>query len=133
VKVVTFAEVQLGDELLACRAEPERLVRQDDPLLWSEVGYAPEASPNWLWRISVVVLARSEDALALDGYVSGLAALVRGQTGDVVVTEGSEVLRRYPACRLDRVSRSAPKDASRGNFDASLTFTFTTASDPLSE
>ena len=133
MKTVTFAEVALGDELLACRAEPERLTRQDDPLLWSEVGYAPEASPNWLWRISVVVLAREEDAPALDGYVSALAASLRGLTGDVVVAEGSEVLRRYPDCRLDRVSRSAPKDPSRGNFDASLTFSFTTASDPLSE
>jgi hypothetical protein len=133
VKTVTFAEVQLGDELLACRAEPERLTRQDDPLLWSEVGYAPEASPNWLWRISVVVLACAEDAPALDAAVTDLVASVRGLTGDVVVTEGNEVLRRYPACRLDRVSRSVPKEPSRANFDASLTFTFTTASDPLSE
>lgn len=133
MKTVTFADVQLGDELLASRAEPERLIRQDDPLLWSDVAHAPEGSPNWLWRISVVVLACREDALALDDYVSGLVASVRGETGDLVVAEGGQVLRRYPTCRLDRVSRAAPRDPSRGNFDASLTFAFTTASDPVNE
>ena len=132
MKTVTFANVQLGDELLAVRAEPERLLTQDDPLLWSDVAHVAEGSPNWLWRITAVVLVVETDDLALDDYLAGLVASLRGQTGDLVVKEGSQVRRTYPACRLDRVSRSAPKDPSRSNFDASLTFRFTSTSDPVS-
>jgi len=132
VKTVKFADVQLGDELLAVRAEPERLVIQDDPLLWSDVAHVAEGSPNWLWRITAVVLVVKTDALALDDYVAALVASLRGQTGDLMVKDGGQTLRTYPDCRLDGVDRSAPKDPSRSNFDASLAFRFTSASDPVS-
>lgn len=132
MKTVTFADVQLGDELLAVRTEPERLVRQDDPLLWSDVAHVADGSPNWLWRITAVVLVVRTDALALDDYVAGLLASLRGETDALVVKEGAETLRTYPDCRLDRVSRSTPKEPSRSNFDASLAFHFTSSSDPAS-
>ena len=130
MKTVTFAGVQLGDELLAARAEAERLVRQDDPLLWSDVGHVADGSPNWLWRITAVVLAVRTDALTLDDYVAGLLASLRGESGDLVVKEDAQTLRTYPDCRLDGVSRSTPREPGRGNFDASLTFHFTSSSDP---
>jgi len=130
VKTITFADVQLGDELLAVRAEPERLIRQDDPLLWSDVGHVADGSPNWLWRITAVVLVVRTDALALDDYVAGLVASLRGESGDLVVKEDAQTLRTYPACRLDGVSRSTPRQRGRDNFDASLTFHLTSSSDP---
>ncbi len=130
MKTVTFAGVELGDELLAVRAEPERLVRQDDPLLWSDVAHVADGSPNWLWRITAVLLVVRTDAVALDDYVAGLLASLRGESGDLVVKEDAQTLRTYPDCRLDAVSRSTPKELGRGNFDASLAFHFTSSTDP---
>ena len=130
MKTVKFADVQLGDELLAVTCEPERLVTQDDPLLWSDVAAVSDGSPNWLWRVTAVVLAVRNDPLALDDYIASLVVSLRGESGDLVVKEGQQTLRTYPDCRLDRVTRSAPKDPSRGNFDARLTFRFTTTTDP---
>ena len=130
MKTVTFAGVSLGDELLAVRAEPERLVRQDDPLLWSDVAHAADGSPNWLWRVTAVVLVAKADALALDDYVAAVLASLRGESGDLVVKEGAQTLRTYPDCRLDGVSRSTSGEPSRDNFDASLAFHFTSTTDP---
>jgi len=132
VKTVKFADVQLGDELLTVAAEPERLISQEDPLLWSDVAEVSEGSPNWLWRIAAVVLAVRTDALALDDYLASLVVSLRGETGDLVVKEGAETLRTYPDCRLDSVTRSPLKDRSRDNFDARLTFRFSSTSDPVS-
>ena len=130
MKTVKFANVQLGDELLAVTAEPERLISQEDPLLWSDVATLSDGSPNWLWRVTAVVLVVRSDPLALDDYVASLMVSLRGETGDLTVKEGAQTLRTYPDCRLDRLTRSASKDPSRGNFDARLTFHFTSTSDP---
>jgi len=132
VRTVTFAGVQLGDELLAVRSEPERLTRQEEPLLWSDVAHLVEDSANWLWRVTVMVLAVKTDELALEDYVASLVASLRGRSGDLVVLEDGQPARTYPACRLDAVERSTVRDAGRANFDASLTFRFTTTTDPVS-
>lgn len=131
MRTVTFADVALGDELLSVRAEPQRLVRRDEPLLWSEAAHVAAGSPNWLWRVTVRVLVVKADEAALEDYLASLMGSLRGQTGDLVVKEDGVTRLTYPGCRLDAVERSEPVEPPRANFEAPLTFYFTTSSDPV--
>ena len=132
MRTVTFATVALGDELLSVQAEPERLIRQDDPLLWSEVAHVATGGANWLWRITARVLVVRADEAALEGYLASLVASLRGATGDLMVKEDGLTQLTYPGCRLDAVQRSGPPEPGRANFEAPLTFHFSSTSDPVS-
>lgn len=127
------ASTYLGDEVRRWSARPVRLTREDRALLWSTHGDVADDSANFVWRIEVVVAAKSASAAALAQAVEGLAAQMLDdglQTLSIRDYDSDEAVRTYADCRLDAIEPGPPPSGSLANLDAALTFAFTSATDP---
>ncbi len=124
----------LGDEVRRWSARPVRLTRGERALLWSGHARVEDDSANFVWRIEVVVAVKADSAGDLSAYIDGLAAqMLDDGLQDVSIFEGGSetAVRTYGDCRLDGISPGPPVPASLGNLDNALTFTFTSANDPV--
>lgn len=122
----------IGDGVVWVGSEYERANPQARPLLWSSRADLPDASPNFLWRIRVVVWAKRADAVALAIALEDLAMALGTAPGDLKLSrdDGATVLRTYRGCRFDAMTRREGPAQSRGDFEDTVTFVFVTVTDP---
>ena len=124
----------LGEEVRRWLARPVRLSRQDQPLLWQTRAAVCDRSANFLWRIEVVVTVSANSAVELAQTVEDLARGMLDQgPQDLTIRDyyTDQVVRTYPACRLDGIEPGPPPAGSLANLDNHLVFLFSSASDPL--
>jgi hypothetical protein len=129
---VAFGTMFLGDGLVWMGSDYERLSAEARRLLWSTKADLQEGSPNFLWRLKVVVWAKRQDSVALSNALETLARTLGGAKADVKVfkDDGVTQLRKYPSCRFDGMRRREPPRESRRDFEDNVEFIFTTDKDP---
>jgi|GEM_PF-2595976 len=127
-----FGSIFLGDSLVWIGSEYERLSADARRLLWSNRAYVEEGSPNFLWRVRVVVSAKRSDAVALSTALETLARNMSLAKADLKVyaDDGQTLLRTYPSCRFDALRRREGPRESRRDFEDDVVFLFTTEEDP---
>ncbi len=127
-----FGTTFLGDGVVWLGSEYERLSSPVRKMLWSERADVPTASPNFLWRIKAVVWARRSDTASLAIALEGLALLCGSARADLKVyaDDGVTLLRTYPGCRFDAMTRREGPADSRRNFEDHIEFVFVTDQDP---
>jgi hypothetical protein len=122
----------LGDGITWIGSDYERMTAAQRPLLWATRPSVQDTSPNFLWRIRVVVWAKRSDAVALAIALETTARSIGGSTGDLKIyaDDNTTLLRTYPSCRFDAMIRKEGPRESRGDFEDAISFVFVTNQDP---
>ena len=126
-----FGTYFLGDGVVRIESECERVGASSRAMLWSQRADVPDSSPNFLWRVAVVVWLKRGDCVAVAAALETLARNLAREKAvlNVYADAGSTLLRTYQSCRFDSMRRAAPPRDSRRDFEDDVTFLFTTSAD----
>ena len=130
-----FSGIALGDETVHYLITRHRLVRRQEPLLWSNTGLVSDDSPSWVNEIRVVISVSESTIHDLNSTLAQLLdQITAAGIADLVIAQGQSetTVVTYPNCRFDELRPDRPGPYGPGKTDELFILTFTTASDPVS-